>query len=42
VPYNFLMVVAVWRSAARYAGNAIWSTLARALILVWAVLATLA
>jgi hypothetical protein len=42
VPYNLLMVVAVWRSAAQYAGNAIWSTLARALILVWAAVATLA
>lgn len=41
-PYNLLMVVSVWRSAARYAGPAYWSTLARALILVWAAIATFA
>jgi hypothetical protein len=41
VPYNFLMVLSVWRSAARYAGPAIWSSLARALVLVWAALASL-
>jgi hypothetical protein len=39
-PYNLLMVVGVWRSAAHYAGTPIWPTLARALILVWAALAT--
>jgi len=42
VPYNLLMVVAVWRSAARYEGAPIWSTLARALIIVWAAIASLA
>jgi hypothetical protein len=41
-PYNLLMVVGVWRSAAHYRGARIWVTLARALILVWAALATLA
>ena len=40
-PYTLLMIVAVWRSAARYSGWAIWATLARALIIVWAVAATL-
>ena len=39
-PYNLLMIVAVWRSAARYPGPAIWATLARALIIVWAAAAT--
>ena len=42
VPYNLLMVVGVWRSAANYRGAQILATLARALILVWAALATLA
>ena len=41
-PYNFLMVVGVWRSAANYRGGRIWAALARALILVWAAIATLA
>jgi hypothetical protein len=41
-PYNFLMVVAVWRSAARYQGPAIWSKLARILIVIWAAVCTLA
>jgi hypothetical protein len=39
-PYNLLMVVGVWRSARDYSGPAIWPTLARALILVWAAAAT--
>ena len=42
LPYNALMVVAVWRSAARYEGDAIWAQLARPAIIVWAALATLA
>ncbi len=42
VPYNLLMVVAVWRSAARYQGDPIWAQLARGAILVWAAIATLA
>jgi hypothetical protein len=41
-PYNLLMVVGVWRSAAKYRGTQIWAILARALILVWAAVATLA
>ena len=40
-PYNLLMIVAVWRSAAHYEGRQIWATLARAFIVVWAVAATL-
>ena len=40
-PYNLLMVVGVWRSAARFHGAPIWGTLARALIVVWAAIATL-
>ena len=40
-PYNLLMIISVWKSAARYTGPAIWSTLARALIIVWAAFATL-
>ena len=39
-PYNLLMIVTVWRSASRYAGPAIWATLARALIVAWAAAAT--
>lgn len=41
-PYNLLMIVAVWRSATRYEGPQHWSVLARALILVWAAVVTLA
>ena len=41
-PYNLLMVVGVWRSAANYRGVQVWAMLARALILAWAVIATLA
>jgi hypothetical protein len=39
-PYNLLMIVGVWRSAAIYQGPAIWPTLARALIIAWAAAAT--
>lgn len=42
LPYNLLMVVAVWRSAGQYFGPAMWAVLARALILAWAVIATFA
>jgi hypothetical protein len=41
-PYNLLMVVGVWRSAANYRGAQIWAALARVLILLWAAAATLA
>jgi hypothetical protein len=42
VPYNLLMIAAVWRSAAVYRGPQLWSVLARALIIVWAAIATAA
>lgn len=41
LPYNILMVVSVWRSAARYAGPPRWAKLARATIVFWAVFVTL-
>jgi hypothetical protein len=41
LPYNILVVVAVWRSAARYQGDRTWATLARLAVLVWVVMATL-
>ncbi len=42
LPYNLLMVLAVWRSADRYRGDAIWARLARIAVIAWAALATLA
>jgi hypothetical protein len=42
VPYNVLAVVGVWRSAARYRGDALWAGLARVAVIAWAVLATVA
>jgi hypothetical protein len=42
LPYNVLMVAAVWRSADRYQGDAVWAHAARIAILVWAAIATLA
>lgn len=39
-PYNLLMIISVWKSAARYPGPAIWATLARAFVIVWAAAAT--
>jgi hypothetical protein len=41
LPYNVLIVVAVWRSASRYRGPPIWATLARVVVVAWALLATL-
>jgi hypothetical protein len=41
-PYNLFMIVAVWRSASRYQGAPVWAMLARGLIIVWAIIATLA
>jgi hypothetical protein len=35
VPYNVLVMVAVWRSAARYPGPPVWADLARAAVVVW-------
>ena len=42
IPYNVLVVVAVWRSAARYLGPKKWAELARVGIVVWMVALTLA
>jgi hypothetical protein len=42
LPYNVLVVVAVWRSAGCYTGPPMWATLARGAVIVWATLATLA
>jgi hypothetical protein len=42
LPYNVLIVVAVWRSAGRYAGPPMWARLARIAVIVWAAIATLA
>jgi hypothetical protein len=39
IPYNLLMVVAVWRSAAAYAGPRLWADVARLAIVAWTVLA---
>ncbi|MEX2128621.1 MAG: hypothetical protein WD871_10320 [Xanthobacteraceae bacterium] len=41
-PYNLLMVVSVWKSAARYQGPVMWPALARVLIVVWAAVCSLA
>ncbi len=37
IPYNFFMVVAVWRSADRYSGPKNWADWARIGIVVWMV-----
>jgi hypothetical protein len=42
LPYNVLVVVGVWRSAARYRGDVLWANLARVAVIAWAVLATVA
>lgn len=39
-PYNLLVVVAVWRSAAAYEGRRLWAGLARIAIVLWAAAAT--
>ena len=41
VPYNVLVLVAVWRSAARYEGDPLWANLARIVTLVLMTLASL-
>ena len=41
LPYNVLIVVAVWRSAGHYRGPPVWATLARVVVVAWAVIATL-
>lgn len=40
IPYNVLMLVAVWRSAGRYQGRQIWADLARSAIVIWMIGAT--
>lgn len=42
VPYNILVAVAVWRSAARYRGPKRWAELARLGIVIWMIGLTLA
>ena len=42
IPYNFVMVVAVWRSADRYSGPKTWADLARIGTVIWMVALTLA
>lgn len=42
VPYNLLVLVAVWRSAGRYRGPRHWADLARIAVLFWVLLASLA
>jgi len=40
-PYNLLMIISVWKSTPHYKGALYWPTLARALIIVWAIAATM-
>lgn len=42
IPYNILVVVAVWRSAARYPGPRKWAELARIATVIWMAALTLA
>ena len=35
VPYNIFVVVAVWRSAARYPGSKTWADMARLGVVIW-------
>ncbi len=41
IPYNLLMLIAVWQSARAYTGARLWADLARMAIIVWTVAATL-
>lgn len=41
MPYNVLVVVAVWRSAARYTGPRHWPDLARVAVIAWVVVLTI-
>ena len=41
IPYNLLVLVAVWRSAGAYHGPRIWADLARMGVVIWAVMASL-
>ncbi len=40
IPVNFLILVAVWRSASAYQGPRLWADLARAASLIWALAAS--
>lgn len=42
LPYNLFVLVAVWRSAARYPGPPHWANAARVAVTLWVVAATLA
>lgn len=42
IPYNFVMAVAVWRSADQYSGPKTWAELARIGIVIWMVGLTIA
>ncbi len=42
MPYNLLVLVAVWRAAARYAGPNHWAVFARVAVVLWVLLVTLA
>lgn len=42
LPYNVAVSVGVWRSADRYRGLPLWALLARVVVILWAVAATLA
>ena len=41
IPYNLLVLVAVWRSAGAYQGPRLWADLARVAIVIWAAAAVL-
>lgn len=41
VPYNLLVLVGVWRGAARWTGEGRWADLARLVITLWVIAATL-
>ncbi len=41
VPYNVLVVMAVWRSANRYAGSETWADMARIGTVIWMVVLTI-
>lgn len=41
VPYNLLVLVGVWRSAARWRGEGRWADLARLVITLWVIAATM-
>lgn len=40
IPYNLLIVIAVWRSASAYGGRPLWAGIARVAIIAWAAAAS--